>query len=138
MPKRLVLGRNRLLRANTNHPAAAALTHLLEVTFGPKVVIAEELAIPGVEQVVIFGSWAARYAGEAGPPPHDIDVLVVGKVDRADLYDAADRANARLGIEVNPVVRTAKQWRDPSDALVAQIKASAHTTVLGADELVTS
>lgn len=132
------LGRNRLLRANTSHPAAGALAQLLEITFGPRVVIGEEFAIPGAEQVVIFGSWAARYAGEGGPPPHDIDVLVVGKVDRADLYDAADRAHARLGIEVNPIVRTSEQWSDPSDALVAQIRASAHTMVFDAHELVTS
>ena len=124
------LGRNRMLRANLSHPAAPALTQLLEVTFGPKVVVGEEFAIPGAEQVLIFGSWAARYAGEAGPPPHDIDVLVVGKVDRADLYEAADRAHARLGIEVNPVVRTAKQWEQSADALVAQIRASAFTVVL--------
>lgn len=130
------LGRTRLLRANTSHPAAPALTQLLEVTFGPKVVVAEEFAIPGAEQVLIFGSWAARYAGQAGPPPHDIDVVVVGKVARADLYDAADRAHGRLGIQVNPVVRTTKQWDNPSDALVSQIKASAHTIVLDARELV--
>jgi DNA-binding transcriptional ArsR family regulator len=128
------LGRNRLLRANTGHPAAAALTQLLEVTFGPKAVVAEEFAIPGAEQVVIFGSWAARYAGQPGPPPHDIDVLVIGKVDRADLYEAADRAQARLGIEMNPVVRTQRQWDDPSDALVAQIKTSAFTVVLDTTE----
>lgn len=127
-------GRNRLLRANTSHPAAAALTSLLEVTFGPRAVIAEEFAITGAEQVLIFGSWAARYAGQAGPPPHDIDVLVVGKVDRADLYDAADRAHSRLGIEVNPVLRTAKQWDDTADALVTQIKATAFTAVLDARE----
>ena len=120
------LGRNRLVRANTSHPATPALTQLLEVTFGPKAVVAEEFAIPGATEVVIFGSWAARFAGHVGPPPHDIDVLVVGNVDRADLYEAADRAQARLGIEVNPVVRSAKQWDDPDDALVAQIKASAH------------
>lgn len=130
------LGRNRLLRGNVDHPAAEALTRLLEVTFGPKAVIAEEFAIPGVEQVLIFGSWAARYAGDAGPPPHDIDVLVVGKVDRADLYDAADRAHSRLGIEVNPVVRSAKQWQDSGDALVAQIRASESVVVLNAAELV--
>jgi DNA-binding transcriptional ArsR family regulator len=129
------LGRNRMVRANMDHPAASALTQLLEVTFGPKVVIADEFAISGIEQVLIFGSWASRYAGQAGPPPNDIDVLVVGKVDRADLYEAADRAHARLGIEVNPVVRTAKQWRDPSDALVSQIKESAYTVVLDAHEL---
>jgi len=128
------LGRNRLVRADTSHPAAPALTQLLQVTFGPKSVVAEEFAIHGAEEVVVFGSWAARYSGEAGPPPHDIDVLVVGKVDRADVYDAADRAHARLGIEVNPVVRSAKQWADPADALVAQIKASAHTVVLDAHE----
>ncbi|WP_222705425.1 helix-turn-helix domain-containing protein [Cellulomonas timonensis] len=128
------LGRNRLLRANTSHPAAPALTQLLEITFGPKAVIAEEFDIPGAEQVMIFGSWAARYAGQQGPPPHDVDVLVVGDVDRADLYDAADSAHARLGIEVNPVVRSAKQWLDPADALVAQIRASAFTVVLAHTE----
>lgn len=74
-----------------------------------------------------------RYAGQAGPPPRDIDVLVVGKIDRADLYEAADRAKARLGIEVNPVVRTLRQWNEPEDALVTQIKASAHA-VLGPRE----
>lgn len=132
------LGRNRLIRADTAHPAADALAQLLEITFGPRVSIAEEFAIPGAQRVVIFGSWAARYAGEAGPPPHDIDVLVVGKVDRADLYEAADRVSARLGIEVNPVVRSARQWADPEDALVKQIKASAYTEVLAAEEPVTA
>lgn len=126
------LGRNRLISANADHPAAKALTQLLEVTFGPRAVIAEEFSIAGVKQVVIFGSWAARYAGEAGPPPHDVDVLVVGEVDRADVYEAADRASARLGVEVNPVVRSVRQWADPEDALVKQIRASAHAEVLDA------
>lgn len=128
------LGRNRLIRANPTHPAAPALTQLLEITFGPRVVIAEEFAVPGAKQVLIFGSWAARYAGQVGPPPNDIDVLVVGKVDRADVYEAADRAQARLGLAVNPVVRSAKQWQESGDALVVQIKASAHTAVMPSRE----
>ncbi|MFS3128564.1 ArsR family transcriptional regulator [Nocardioides sp. Bht2] len=125
-------GRNRLIRANPGHPAAGALTQLLEITFGPRAVIAEEFAAPGVSQVAIFGSWAARYEGETGPPPRDIDVLVVGAADRADIYDAADRASARLGIEVNPVLRSERQWIEPADALVMQIKDSAHVVVLDA------
>lgn len=129
------LGRNRMIRANVDHPAADPLARLLEITFGPRAVIAEEFAIPGAEQVVIFGSWAARYSGEPGPPPRDIDVLVVGAADRADVYDAADRAAARLGIEVNPVVRSVKQWSDPGDALVRQVTASAHTVVLAVGDL---
>lgn len=130
------LGRNRLVRANPDHLAAKPLAHLLEVTFGPRAVIGEEFAISGADQVVIFGSWAARYAGEAGSPPRDIDVLVVGTVDRADVYEAADRASERLGIEVNPVVRSVDQWVDPKDALVRQIKASAHITVSSVGEVV--
>ena len=123
-------GRNRLVRANSAHPAVPALTQLLEVTFGPRVVIAEEFAGLGAELVVIFGSWAVRYAGHTGPPPHDVDVLVVGLVDRADVYDAADRAQERLGLEVNPVIRSVRNWQDSDDALVSQIKASAFTVVL--------
>jgi hypothetical protein len=63
-------------------------------------------------------------------------VLVIGKIDRADVYEAADRAQARLGIEVNSVVRTPKQWADPADALVKQIKASSYIVVLDTGELV--
>ena len=126
------LGRNRLVRANPDHPAAEPLTRLLEVSFGPRVVIAEEFAIPGAERVVVFGSWAARFEGEQGPPPNDVDVLVIGNVDRADVYAAADRASARLGMEVNPVVRSVSQWRGSSDALVVQIKATSHVEVFDA------
>lgn len=124
------LGRNRLVRANSTHPAAKGITQILEATFGPRVVIAEEFDISGATSVVIFGSWAARYAGEPGPPPSDIDVLVVGDLSRSDVYDAADRASGRLGIEVNPVVRSVKQWANPEDSLVKQIEASAHVEVL--------
>lgn len=106
----------------------------MEITFGPRAVVAEEFGIARAEQVIIFGSWAARYAGEVGPAPHDIDVLVIGRVDRADVYAAADRAHARLGIEVNPVVRTSRQWDDPADPLIAQIKASPFAVVLGTRE----
>lgn len=128
------IGRNRLLRANLAHPASGPLAQLLEVTFGPRSIIAEEFALPGVEQVVIFGSWAARYGGEVGPPPRDVDVLVVGDVDRADVYEAADRAQARLGLEVNTAVRSPRQWAEPVDSLVLQIKGSAHTVALGENE----
>lgn len=53
---------------------------------------------------------------------------MVGKVDRADVYEAADRAQGRLGLEVN-VVRSMKQWDDVTDTLVAQVKASVFVVV---------
>jgi len=118
------LGRARLLRANLSNRAAAPLTQLLQVTFGPETVIGEEFDLANAEQVLIYGSWADRYHGTPGPQPNDVDVLVVGSLDRADVYDAADRAQARLGMQVNPVIRTPEQWADDADSLVLQIKAS--------------
>jgi AraC-like DNA-binding protein len=118
------LGRARLLRANLRNRAAAPLTQLLQVTFGPETVVGEEFDLTNAEHVLIYGSWADRYRGTPGPPPNDVDVLVVGGLDRADVYDAADRAQARLGIQVNPVIRTREQWDNDDDSLVLQIKAS--------------
>jgi len=118
------LGRARLLRANTDHRAAAPLTQLLELSFGPQVVVAEEFVIPGAERVLIFGSWAERFLGTVGEAPRDVDVLVLGTAVRSDVYDAADRSQTRLGVPVNPVVRTVEQWDKAADPLVIQIKAS--------------
>ena len=118
------VGRTRRLRANRDHPAARPLTELLTVTFGPARVIAEEFAGLGTEAVIIFGSWARRHAGETGPVPRDVDVLVVGEdIDDVASYDCADAATRRLGFEVNPVARTVAEWEAVSpDALVADIR----------------
>lgn len=51
-------------------------------------------------------------------------MLVVGSLDRADVYDAAERAQVRLGMQVSPVIRTLQQWANDADSLVLQIKAS--------------
>lgn len=123
------VGRARLVSANTHNRAAAPLTQLLELTFGPQTVLAEEFAILGADRVLIYGSWADRYHGTPGQPPNDVDVLVVGTPDRGDVYDAADRAQARLGMPVNPVIRTVKDWTEGADPLIQQIKASATVTV---------
>ncbi|MGH3358898.1 MAG: MarR family transcriptional regulator [Nocardioidaceae bacterium] len=119
------VGRSRLLAANMDNRAAEPLARLLEVTVGPRVVVEDEFAeLDGAGRVMIFGSWAARYHGAAGLPPGDIDVLVVGTPDRGEVYAASDRAQERLGIQVNPVVRTAEQWTSGSDALSEEIQSS--------------
>jgi predicted nucleotidyltransferase len=126
------VGRARVVRANTASPAAAPLTQLTLVTFGPQTVIAEEFSGLGADHVVVFGSWAARYQGESGPFPADIDVLVVGDdIPRASLYAAAERAEARLGLAVNPVLRSSDQWQHmDGDPLITEIKARPHLDVM--------
>jgi DNA-binding transcriptional ArsR family regulator len=128
-------GRNRLVSANPDNPATPPLTQLLALSFGPQTVIAEEFILPDVEEVLIFGSWAARFVGHPGPPPNDIDVLTIGTAGRYDVYAAADRAQRRLDIPVNPVLCTPERWNDPGDdALINGIRNAPYTTVYRAKD----
>jgi predicted nucleotidyltransferase len=124
-----------MVRANPDNRLTQPLAELLLLSWGALQVVAEEFSgLDGAEQVLIFGSWAARYHQRPGKPPHDVDVLVVGRPSRDDVYDAADRAQQRLGLPVNPVVRTDDAWRLASDPLVRQIQSSPFVTVLVPDD----
>lgn len=57
--------------------------------------------VEGVQDAYLYGSWAAREAGEQGLPPGDVDVLVVGSIDLDDLHEAASAAEQRLGRSVS-------------------------------------
>jgi hypothetical protein len=118
------IGRARLVRANVLNPAVTPLTSLTLVTFGPQTVIADEFASVQAERLVVFGSWAARYHGVPGAVPEDIDVLVFADgVQRADVYAAADRAQVRLGMPVNPILRPTSSWDDPgADPLLLDVQ----------------
>jgi hypothetical protein len=107
-----------------DHRLSKPLTELLIATFGPHAVIAEEFGdLQGIDRVLIYGSWAARYNGVDGPPPADIDVLLIGTpADRDAVYEAADRAHQRLGIPVNPVVSSRSRWEAATDALIRTVQ----------------
>jgi predicted nucleotidyltransferase/biotin operon repressor len=47
-----------------------------------------------IDEVFIFGSWAARYRGEPGPPPNDVDVAVI-----SDSLTRFDLAEVRIDLE---------------------------------------
>ncbi len=115
------VGNTRLVKAAAS-PLTAPLTDLLLRSFGPRQVLAEELSdVPGVESAYLFGSWAARYAGQEGRPPADLDVLVIGAPDRDALDNAAQRAGARLAREVNVTIRSADWWRSGDDGFHSEI-----------------
>src|SRR5260221_13607005 len=95
------VGRTRVASSNPASRYTRPLTELLTLAFGPHVVIKEEFGrIPAI-CVATYGTWAARYHGVAGPPPPDVDVLVVGEASRADIYDAAEQTEQRAGFPVS-------------------------------------
>ena len=115
-------GRTRLLRAGTS-ALIGPLANLLLLGYGPKTVVETALrGIPGVEQAFIAGSWAARYEGQPGAFPHDVDVIVVGKPDRDDVTEAVVEALRAIGLDGQVIFRSPSAWRDPKDAFTRTAK----------------
>jgi hypothetical protein len=120
-----MIGRSKLLRANAASPYFEPLARLAIMSFGPPLVIQEEFrSLSNVEQIFIYGSWAARYAGERGPAPRDVDVLIIGVPDRDATYDAARRAERRLGREVNVSIQDTERWHNGTDGFTRQLRSS--------------
>ncbi len=118
-------GNVRLLRAVTGTPVSRPLTDLLAVTYGPLPVLTDLLAgAPGITAAFIYGSWAARYRGEPGPIPQDIDVLVVGTADRDDLEETARAAGDKLvrPVDIRRVSPAAWSAQDPGDAFLTSVR----------------
>lgn len=119
-----MVGRTKLVRADRQAPFYGALRDLVVITLGPADVLGEELAgLDGISAAAVFGSWAARAAGEAGPSPADIDLLVIGRPDRDDLHEAVGRARARLGRDVNTVVLSPGRWNAGDDPFITELRA---------------
>ena len=118
------LGRNTLVSANWELPWARELRSILVQTVGVLGLLGDALSpIPSVEEAYVFGSWAARYRGDAGPPPRDIDVVVIGDAPLRDVHRAARDVERHLTIDVNPVVLDQPRWnaRKP-EPLIAEIR----------------
>ncbi len=127
-------GNLRLIRAITDSILTRPLTDLLAVTYGPLPVLTDLIAnVEGVTGAYIYGSWAARYRGEAGPVPADVDVLVVGTSDSDDLDEVADRAQMTLRRPVNIRRIKPETWNasNPTDPFIRSLKSRPFVTIVG-------
>lgn len=128
------VGRARLIEPNDANPVVRPLRDLVLLAFGPRQVIAEEFAVLGPAEVLIFGSWAARYRGEPGSPPGDVDVLVIGQADREEVFDAAQRSEGRLGREVNTTVVSVDRWKASDEPFLRELKRRPLVPVVAGEE----
>ena len=122
------------MRINPAHPLYVPLRQIVLSTYGAPATIWREFSeLDNVHAVLIFGSWAARYAGESGRAPNDIDVLVIGAPNRDAVDAAADRAENEIGLPVQATIRSVAQWDDPKESFIREIRGHALLVVL-ADE----
>jgi DNA-binding transcriptional ArsR family regulator len=118
------VGRTRLLRAGDS-ALVGPLADLLLLGYGPKTAVEDALTdIPDVEQAFIGGSWAARYHGQAGAFPHDVDVIVVGKPNRDDVTEAVIEALRAVGHDGQVIFRSPTAWREAKDTFTRTAKDS--------------
>jgi predicted nucleotidyltransferase len=117
------VGRAVRMRANSRDPAYGPAAELLRLSYGPTAVLPRVLSeVEGIDQAYIYGSWAARRLGSPGDAPGDIDVLVIGNPRRADIYEAADVAERRLGREVNIRTVDADEWHSGDNLFLRTVR----------------
>jgi DNA-binding transcriptional ArsR family regulator len=117
------IGRTRFVSANRSLPWADDLQAMLAKTVGVPAMLAAALSdVDGIEEAWVFGSWAARFLGEPGPPPADIDVLVIGTAELRRVRSACRHVEAQVRREVNPIVVERRAWDDADDGFMANVR----------------
>jgi predicted nucleotidyltransferase len=117
------VGRSRILHPNEDSPYYRDLYGLLLKAFGPATAVGRELArIEGIERAYLFGSWAARYVGEEGPDPADIDVIAIGEPSQLAVARAERELLGRLGREVNVTIVSPEAWEGAESGFLQQVR----------------
>lgn len=125
------VGNVRLVSGNPQSPLLAPVRTILLVSIGPVVLLRERLGpVEGIACALLFGSFAARARGVTGPPPNDIDVLVIGEPAARAVYEACRAVSEQVGRVVNPTVMTPDEWRSHT-GFVADVKANPVVDVIG-------
>jgi len=113
------VGNSILVRADQSSRYFKPIREIVVATFGAPAIVAQEFAdVQGVDALILFGSWAARFKGVEGRSPNDLDVLVLGNPNRTEIHDVGDRLETKLKLPIQITVRSLKQWNDPDPFLI--------------------
>lgn len=105
------VGNTRLVQGNEESPLLAPVRSILLVVTGPAVLLKQELApVDNIECAFVFGSFAARAQGVPGPPPNDIDLMVIGTPAAREVYRICRQVSEEVGRIVNPTIMTPDEW----------------------------
>lgn len=125
-------GNQVLYQANRDGLIFEELASILRKTSGVVDVLAECLAplADKIETAFVFGSVASGKATSAS----DIDLMIIGDVEFADVVKATYTVQAELGREINPKVYNKKEWKTmlkKQDAFIKEVMNKPTLFVLG-------
>ncbi len=124
-----LVGRTRRYRVDADSPIAADVRGLVRRTIGAEALVRASLrGVAGIEEAWIFGSQARG----TERPSSDIDLLVIGPVDRAALSERLIEVEQELGRDVNVVAYTRAELADlasAGDPFVVDVLAGPRTRI---------
>lgn len=99
------IGRSKIVHP-VDSPVSGALRQIVAYAAGAPLVVQNALAgVEGIDEAFIFGSWARRFRGEPGPPPGDIDIAVVSRIQtRFTLAEQRIAIESATGMKVDLIV----------------------------------
>ena len=117
-------GRAKLIQVNRTHLLFDSIKQIIAYSYGPAAVLPAALyGVDGIEHAYLSGAWASRLKREVGPDPHEVDLLLVGYVNRIEASRAAARIENYLGRSVNVQFVTESDWAKEEADFVKQVKA---------------
>jgi len=128
------VGRVRRYRVDAGSPIAADVRGLVLRTIGAEALIGAALVdVAGIEEAWVFGS----HARGTERPSSDIDLLIIGPVDRTALSERLVEVEQELGRDVNVVAYTREELAElvsAGDPFIADVLAGPRTRVDAAEE----
>ena len=119
-----VFGRARLIQVNSMHMLYESIKQIVSYSYGPVAVLPSALySIDGLERAYIFGPYAAHLKHELGPDLHEVDLLLVGYMNRIEASKAAERVEGYLGRPVNVKFVGSQEWLKGETEFVKSVKA---------------
>jgi hypothetical protein len=117
------IGRARLIQVNTKHELHDAIRKIVAFSYGPAAVLPAALyGIEGLEQAFLYGNYAAYLKREQASDSPEIDLLLVGYVNRIEASNAAKRVEGYLDRSVNVKFVGSQEWQLGSSDFVTEVK----------------
>ena len=117
-------GRTKVIQVNTQHSLHDSIRQIVAYSYGPAAVLpAAPYGIEGLEQAYLYGNYAAYLKKERPSDSPEIDLLLVGYVNRIEASRAAARVEGYLGRAVNVQFVSTSEWDKVENDFVVQVKA---------------
>jgi hypothetical protein len=118
-----MVGRARLIQVNTKHELHDAIRKIVAFSYGPAAVLPAALfGIEGLEQAFLYGNYAAYLKREQSSDSPEIDLLLVGYVNRIEASNAAKRVEGYLDRSVNVKFVGSQEWEMSTSDFVVDVK----------------